>query len=105
MPFGLSQAPSTFMWLMHHVLTKLIRKSVVVYFEDILVFSETLDDHVKHVREVLQLLRYEKLYAIHDKCTFGVDKLIFFGFVVSSNVIEVDESNTHTIKTWPQLTD
>jgi hypothetical protein len=84
MPMGLSQAPSTFMRVMHYVLRKYIGICVVVYFDDILVFSETLEDHLKHLRDVLQVLRDERLYANMEKCTFGVDKLVFLGFVVSS---------------------
>jgi len=92
MPMGLSQAHSTFMCVMHYVLHKYIGICVVVYFDDILVFSETLEDHVKHLRDVLQVLRDERLYANMEKCTFGVDKLVFLGFVVSSKGVQVDET-------------
>ena len=80
MPFGLTNAPSTFMSLMNHVLHELIRKFVVVYFDDILVYSKSLDEHVEHLRCVLAVLRNEKLYANFQKCTFCMEKVVFLGF-------------------------
>ena len=72
------------MRLMNHVLRPYIGVFVVVYFGDILVYSKSLQDHVTHVRTVLQTLRNEHLFANMEKCLFGVDKLVFLGFVVSS---------------------
>ena len=76
----------------------------MVYFDDILVFSKSIKEHVTHVRTVLQTLRKERLYANMEKCLFGVDKLVFLGFVVSSKGVHVDESKINAIKTWPQPT-
>ena len=84
MPMGLSEAPSTFVRLMHYVLRPYIGVFVVVYFDDILVFSKTMKEHLNHARAVLQTLHKERLYANMKKCTFGVDKLVFLGFIVSS---------------------
>ena len=70
MPFGLSNAPSTFMRLLNHVLRKHIGLFVVVYFDDILVYNRTCDDHVEHVRAVFETLRYAKLYGKLEKCQF-----------------------------------
>ena len=104
MPMGLSEAPGTFMRVMHFVLRPYIGVFVVVYFDDILVFSKSLKVHVTHLRTVLQTLRKERLYANMDKCLFGVDKLVLLGFVVSSKGVHVDESKINVIKTWPQPT-
>ena len=104
MPMVLSEAPDTFMRVMHFVLHPYIGVFVVVYFDDILVFSKSLKDHVTHLRTILQTLGKERLYANMDKCLFGVDKLVFLGFVVSSKGVHVDESKIEAIKTWPQST-
>ena len=104
MPMGLSEAPGTFMRLMNHVFRPYIGLLVVVYFDDILVLSKSLKEHVTHVQTILQTLRKERLYANMEKCLFGVDKLVFLGFVVSSKGVHVDESKINAIKTWPQPT-
>ena len=99
MPMGLSEAPGTFMRLMNHVFCPYICIFVVVYFDDILVFSKSIKEHVTHVRTVLQTLRKERLYANMEKCLFGVEKLIFLGLVVSSKGVHVDDSKINVIKT------
>ena len=101
MPMGLSEAPDTFMQFMHFVLRPYICVFVVIYFDDILVFRKSLKDHVTHLRTVLQTLRKERLYANMDKCFFGVIKIVFLGFVVSSKGVHVDEYKIHAIKLGP----
>jgi len=101
MSFGLTNAPSTFMRLMNHILRAFISKFVVVYFDDILIYSKEFDEYMDHFRQVLDVLKKESLYANLKRCDFCMDIIIFLRYVVSAKGIEIDEAKVKAIQEWP----
>ena len=102
MPFGLTNAPATFQSLMNDIFRDMLDVCVIVYLDDILVFSKNDADHEKHVRQVLQRLRENKLYARPSKCTFFTDTIEYLGHVIGPNGIKPNPSLVKAIVTFPQ---
>ena len=100
MLFGLTNAPSTFQGLMDSIFKPFLRKFVLVFFYDILVYSKSWKDHVEHVDKVLQLLEEKQLYAKISKRFFRVQELEYLGHIVSHEGVKVDPRKIKAIKEW-----
>jgi hypothetical protein len=104
MPFGLTNAPSVFMDLMNRVFHKYLDQFVVVFIDDILIYSSNHHEHKEHLKKVLDILREEKLYAKLKKCEFWLEKVTFLGHVISGNGVEVDPSKIEAVVKWERPT-
>ena len=99
--FGLTNAPGTFQSVMNEVLGDVIGKFVLVYLDDLVIFSKNAEGHVEHVRIVLGLLRRHKLYAKLAKCTFMQSELKFLGHIVGAQGLQVDPKKVAIVRDWP----
>ena len=98
LPFELSNALSTFMRVMNQALRPFIGKFVAFYFDDILLYSDSLEIHLQHICEVLHVLRRDKFFATVKKCVFMAPEVLFLGYVVSGDGLRVDESKMEAIR-------
>ncbi|CAI7834524.1 unnamed protein product [Closterium sp. NIES-53] len=100
MLFGLTNAPTTFQAEMNHILRPLLDECVVVYLDDILIYSRDMKQHIEHLRRVFEILRREKLYVKLSKSEFALKKVQFLGHMVSAQGVHVDPKKIEAVRTW-----
>ena len=104
LPFGLTNAPAVFMDLMNRVFRPYLDQFVVVFIDDILIYSKSLQAHEEHLKIVLQILKEEKLFAKLKKCDFWLDRISFLGHVISKDGISVDPKKVEAVVEWERPT-
>lgn len=102
MPFGLTNAPAAFQRFMNDIFSDLLDRFMIVYLDDILIYSDDPKLHCKHVKEVLRRLRKHGLYARADKCEFDVDTVEYLGYILSPTGLTMDEKKVQVIQEWPE---
>ena len=102
MPFGITNAPASFQSYINRVFRPYLDITVIVYLDDVLVFSRNFSQYEKHVREVLKALLKAGLYAKLSKCLFSVTRILFFCFILTDKGVEMEEHRIPTILNWPE---
>lgn len=102
MPFGLSNAPATFQSLMNDVFRPYLRKCVLVFFDDILVYSKTKADNLEHLDTILKLLQQHQLYANRKKCHIGSTRVEYLGHIISSEGVSADKEKIRAMEEWSE---
>ena len=101
MPFSLCNSPTNFMCVMNDVLRPFLDDFFIVYLDDILILSKSCDEHVMHVRKVLDVLRKEQLFLKMSKCEFGKTSLVYLGHIVGGGELKIDPCKVEVIVNWP----
>ena len=101
MAFGLTNATSTFQALMNSIFKPFLQKFILVFFDGILIYSENLENHLKHIGLALEILRKNELYANQKKCSFAQERIDYLGHIISGQEVEVNPEKIRAIREWP----
>ena len=104
MPFGLTNTPAYFMNLMNKVFMEEQDKFVVVFIDDILIYSKSAEEHEQHLRVILNKLRGHDLYAKFNKCEFWLQEVAFLGHIITTEGVKVDPKKVKAVSDWKQPT-
>ena len=102
MPFGLSNAPSTFQAIMNAIFRPHLQKFILVFFDDILIYSSTWEMHLHHVTQTLEILKQQQFFLKASKCAFGKQELEYLGHIVSHQGVKVDSKKIEAMVAWPR---
>jgi hypothetical protein len=101
MPFGLTNTPATFQSCMNHIFNKQLRKFLLVFFDDLLIYNRTWEEHLKHVDEILTIMEEQSLFSKEEKCEFGLTKILYLGHMIGVEGVKVHQEKIQTILDWP----
>lgn len=101
MPFGLTNAPASFQGLMNKIFALMIRKNVLVFVDDIPVYSKSLAEHVQHLRQVFQILQHHQLFVKASKCSFAKQQLEYLGHIIGEHGVATDPAKVQAVQEWP----
>ena len=101
MPFGLTNAPSTFQSLMNEVFKPFLRRFILFFFDDILVYSKSMTDHIRHLKIVLEVLAKNQLYAKMSKCIFACLEVEYFGHIILGEGVKTNPKKILAMQEWP----
>jgi hypothetical protein len=102
MPFGLCNAPASFQHLMNFNFRDMLDKHLIIYLDDILIYSDSEEEHEEHVKQTLDRLRQVGLFAKAEKCEFSVTSVEFLGFIISSDGVSMDKKKVSSVQDWPR---
>lgn len=101
MPFGLTNAASTFQSSMNEIFRPYLRKFLLVFFDDILIYRKDWKEHLQHLKVTLEVLRQHQLYAKRMKCKFGSKEVVYLGHIISIEGVKADPSKIRSMLEWP----